>query len=91
MYLPLDTCHCSCCQVLSTLTELLRDNFRVAKVKQALLPGLGEALYLIASQEQVKGHVVEQWSVPAMTYTMLTRCLREGVSRTGRFYFNLLI
>ena len=67
-------------QVLSTLTEIMRDNFRTSKVKQALLPAIGEVLYLIASQEEVKGQVIDQWAVPAMTYTMLTRCLREGVS-----------
>ena len=66
-------------QVLSTLTEIMRDNFRTSKVKQALLPAIGEVLYLIASQEEVKGQVIDQWAVPAMTYTMLTRCLREGV------------
>ncbi|KAG7229443.1 hypothetical protein INR49_012834 [Caranx melampygus] len=43
-----------CCvaghKAVSTLTDLLRDNLRNNKVKQFLLPPLGEFLYLIASQ-----------------------------------------
>ncbi|KAM7382570.1 hypothetical protein PAMP_002296 [Pampus punctatissimus] len=38
-------------EAVSTLTDLLRDNLRNSKVKQFLLPPLGEFLYLIASQE----------------------------------------
>lgn len=37
-------------QAVSTLTDLLRDNLRNSKLKQFLLPPLGEFLYLIASQ-----------------------------------------
>lgn len=37
-------------QAVSTLTDLLRDNLRNSKIKQFLLPPLGEFLYLIASQ-----------------------------------------
>lgn len=37
-------------QAVSTLTDLLRDNLRNSKIKQFLLPPLGEILYLIASQ-----------------------------------------
>ncbi|XP_029360263.1 serine/threonine-protein kinase ULK4 isoform X2 [Echeneis naucrates] len=38
-------------EVVSTLTGLLRDNLMNTKVKQFLLPPLGEFLYLIASQD----------------------------------------
>ena len=67
-------------QVVSTLTELLRDNFRNSRIKLALLPTLGELLHYIASQEEVKGQAVESWSINQMTYTLIIRCLREGVS-----------
>ena len=73
-------------QVISHLTELVRDNFRNAKVKVTILPALGEVLHLVATQEEIKGHSVDLWSVPAMTYTFLIRCLREGVSVLLRSY-----
>lgn len=66
--------------MIALLTELVRDNFRNPKVKAAILPALGETLHLIASQEEVIGHTVEAWSVSAMTYTFIIRCLQKGVS-----------
>uniref|UniRef100_A0A674ATX4 Unc-51 like kinase 4 n=1 Tax=Salmo trutta TaxID=8032 RepID=A0A674ATX4_SALTR len=59
-------------------TELIRENFRNSKLKQCLLPPLGELLYLIATQEEKKEHPGELWVVPAAAYTVLMRCLREG-------------
>ncbi|KAG8010251.1 Serine/threonine-protein kinase ULK4, partial [Nibea albiflora] len=38
-------------KAVSTLTDLLRENLRNNKIKQLLLPPLGEFLYLIASQD----------------------------------------
>ncbi|CAB1334732.1 unnamed protein product, partial [Coregonus sp. 'balchen'] len=61
-------------------TELIRENFRNSKLKQCLLPPLGELLYLIATQEEKKEYPGELWVVPAAAYTVLMRCLREGVS-----------
>ncbi|CAM4517315.1 serine/threonine-protein kinase ULK4 isoform X1 [Caretta caretta] len=63
------------------LTELIRENFRNSKLKQCLLPALGEVLYLIASQEEKKVHSRECWVVPLAAYTVLMRCLREGEER----------
>ena len=71
---------------MGILTEMVRDNFRVTKMKVILLPALGELLYLIASQEdsrcRVPGgspEVVPTWSVSPNTYTLLRKCLRgEG-------------
>ncbi|CAM4593290.1 serine/threonine-protein kinase ULK4 isoform X3 [Lepidochelys kempii] len=63
------------------LTELIRENFRNSKLKQCLLPALGEVLYLIASQEEKKVHPRECWVVPLAAYTVLMRCLREGEER----------
>ncbi|KAM9852569.1 serine/threonine-protein kinase ULK4 [Aulostomus maculatus] len=65
-------------EVVSTLTDLLRENLRNSKVKQFLLPPLGEFLYLIASQEEKRGSPEGLWFVPAAAYTGLMRSLREG-------------
>ncbi|NXL94418.1 ULK4 kinase, partial [Alectura lathami] len=60
------------------LTELIRENFRNSKLKQCLLPALGELLYLVASEEVKKEHPSECLVVPSAAYTVLMRCLREG-------------
>ncbi|XP_028984122.1 serine/threonine-protein kinase ULK4 isoform X3 [Betta splendens] len=65
-------------EAVSTLTDLLRDNLRNNKLKQFLLPPLGEFLYLIASQEEKRGSPEGLWFVPAAAYTGLMRSLREG-------------
>ncbi|XP_072250819.1 serine/threonine-protein kinase ULK4 [Leuresthes tenuis] len=64
-------------EAMSTLTDLLRDNLRNNKLKQLLLPPLGEFLYLISSQEK-RGSPEGLWFVPAAAYTGLMRSLREG-------------
>ncbi|XP_068791773.1 serine/threonine-protein kinase ULK4 isoform X1 [Struthio camelus] len=68
-------------EAIITLTELIRENFRNSKLKQCLLPTLGELLYLIANQEEKKEHPRECWVVPLAAYTVLMRCLREGEER----------
>ncbi|XP_022082290.1 serine/threonine-protein kinase ULK4-like isoform X3 [Acanthaster planci] len=65
-------------EVFTALTEVIRDNTRNSKLKQGMLPALGELLFLVATQEEQKGCSVEAWTVPAITYTMLARCIREG-------------
>ncbi|XP_047455886.1 serine/threonine-protein kinase ULK4 [Mugil cephalus] len=65
-------------EAVSTLTDLLRDNLRNSKIKQFLLPPLGEFLYLISSQEEKRGSPEGLWFVPAAAYTGLMRSLREG-------------
>ncbi|XP_064201657.1 serine/threonine-protein kinase ULK4 isoform X1 [Anguilla rostrata] len=65
-------------EALHTFTELVRENFRNSKLKQCLLPPLGELLYLVASQEEKRESPGGLWAVPAAAYTVLTRCLREG-------------
>ncbi|XP_063055826.1 serine/threonine-protein kinase ULK4 [Engraulis encrasicolus] len=65
-------------EAVATFTELLRENFRNSKLKQCLLPPLGELLHLIALQEEKKEHPGGLWVVPAAAYTVLMRCLREG-------------
>ncbi|XP_059795348.1 serine/threonine-protein kinase ULK4 isoform X3 [Balaenoptera ricei] len=39
-------------EAVTLLTELIRENFRNSKLKQCLLPTLGELIYLIATQEE---------------------------------------
>uniref|UniRef100_A0A8C3PLL2 Unc-51 like kinase 4 n=1 Tax=Calidris pygmaea TaxID=425635 RepID=A0A8C3PLL2_9CHAR len=68
-------------EAIILLTELVRENFRNSKLKQCLLPALGELLYLIASQEEKREHPRECWVVPSAAYTVLMRCLREGEDR----------
>ncbi|NXI42264.1 ULK4 kinase, partial [Galbula dea] len=65
-------------EAIILLTEIIRENFRNSKLKHYLLPALGELLYLIASEEEKRGHSRESWVVPSATYTVLMRCLREG-------------
>uniref|UniRef100_A0AAY5F5W7 Protein kinase domain-containing protein n=1 Tax=Electrophorus electricus TaxID=8005 RepID=A0AAY5F5W7_ELEEL len=65
-------------EAMSMFTELIRENFRNSKLKQCLLPPLGELLYLVATQEEKKEHPGGLWVVPAAAYTVLMRCLREG-------------
>ncbi|XP_055083515.1 serine/threonine-protein kinase ULK4 isoform X2 [Periophthalmus magnuspinnatus] len=64
-------------EVVTTLTDLLRENLRNSKVKHFLLPPLGEFLLLITSQEK-RGSPEGLWFVPAAAYTGLMRSLREG-------------
>ncbi|XP_020843019.1 serine/threonine-protein kinase ULK4 isoform X3 [Phascolarctos cinereus] len=68
-------------EAVTLLTELIRENFRNSKLKQCLLPTLGELIYLVASQEEKKEHPRECWVVPLAAYTVLMRCLREGEER----------
>ncbi|XP_060241026.1 serine/threonine-protein kinase ULK4 isoform X3 [Meriones unguiculatus] len=68
-------------EAITLLTELIRENFRSAKLKQCLLPTLGQLLYLVATQEERKQHSRECWPVPLAAYTVLMRCLREGEER----------
>ncbi|XP_030065229.1 serine/threonine-protein kinase ULK4 [Microcaecilia unicolor] len=65
-------------EAVTLLTELIRENFRNSKLKQCLLPALGELLYLISGQAENKDHPGECWNIPSTTYTVLMRCLREG-------------
>ncbi|XP_042333128.1 serine/threonine-protein kinase ULK4 isoform X2 [Sceloporus undulatus] len=68
-------------EAVTLLTELIRENFRNSKLKQCLLPTLGELLYLVASQEEKKEHPRDYWVLPSAAYTVLMRCLWEGEER----------
>ncbi|NXP73640.1 ULK4 kinase, partial [Ramphastos sulfuratus] len=66
-------------EAILLLTDIIRENFRNSKLKQSLLPALGELLYLIAREEDKRGDPRECWVVPSTAYTMIMRSLREGV------------
>ena len=51
-------------EVFTVLTEVIRDNFRNAKLKQHLLPALGEFLFYAATQEENLGCAIPHWDVP---------------------------
>ncbi|XP_064646752.1 serine/threonine-protein kinase ULK4-like [Lineus longissimus] len=69
---------CNMSEPCTILTEVIRGNFNNAKLKQGLLPALGELLFLIATQEEAKSSSISNWSIPSTTYTIVTRCLRDG-------------
>ncbi|XP_018123009.1 serine/threonine-protein kinase ULK4 isoform X2 [Xenopus laevis] len=64
-------------EAISLLTEMVRDNFRNSKLKQLILPTLGELIYAVAAQEEKREHSRESWNIPLAAYTVLMRCLRE--------------
>lgn len=74
---------CNYCFVY-TITAYFTNN-RNQRVKLALLPALGQLLYLVAEQEE--GNLCNtaeedkkgNWGVPSSAYLILNRCLREGV------------
>ncbi|KFO33301.1 Serine/threonine-protein kinase ULK4 [Fukomys damarensis] len=68
-------------EAITLLTELIRENFRNSKLKQCLLPALGELMYLVATQEEKSKLPRPCWAIPLATYTVLLRCLREGEER----------
>nr|XP_009290329.1 serine/threonine-protein kinase ULK4 [Danio rerio] len=70
--------HAPVSEAVAMFTELIRENFRSSKLKQCLIPPMGELLYLIATQEEKKERPGGLWVVPAAAYTVLMRCLREG-------------
>ncbi|XP_063952872.1 serine/threonine-protein kinase ULK4-like [Lytechinus pictus] len=63
-------------EIITALTEVLRDNNRNAKLKQSMVPAIGELLFLAATHDQDEAS--NPSNVPALVYTMISRCLREG-------------
>ena len=66
-------------EVFTVLTEVIRDNFRNAKLKQHLLPALGEFLFYAATQEENLGGQIPQWDVPGEVYLELCRAIKQSV------------
>ncbi|XP_028392531.1 serine/threonine-protein kinase ULK4-like [Dendronephthya gigantea] len=73
-------------EVFMVLSETIRDNFRNSKLKQSLLPCLGEFLFYAATQEENEDRVNENWDVPGITYTIIVKCLREGEDSVVQHY-----
>ncbi|GFO05468.1 serine/threonine-protein kinase ulk4 [Plakobranchus ocellatus] len=65
-------------EAMSTLSELLRENMKNTRLKQNLLPALGELIALVAAQEQKLQESIEAWVVPSIAYTTIIRGIREG-------------
>ena len=63
---------------------MLRENFRNAKLKSVLLPALGEVVFLMARVQEhcspVSVKDSNKPSIPSLTFTMILKCLKEGVS-----------
>ena len=57
-------------EVFTVLTEVIRDNFRNARLKQHLLPALGEFLFYAATQEEIEGYEIAKWEVPGEVYNL---------------------
>ncbi|XP_033114833.1 serine/threonine-protein kinase ULK4-like isoform X2 [Anneissia japonica] len=77
-------------ELFAALTEVVRDNSRNSKLKQSILPALGELLFLVAKQEEQKSAMIDAWTVPSVTYTIITRCLREGEEAPVQHYAALI-
>ncbi|XP_071943031.1 serine/threonine-protein kinase ULK4-like [Antedon mediterranea] len=77
-------------ELFSVLTEVVRDNNRNSKLKQSVLPALGEFLFLVAKHEEQRSMVIDAWTVPSVTYNIITRCLREGEDAPVQHYAALI-
>ncbi|KAK6166744.1 hypothetical protein SNE40_023371 [Patella caerulea] len=66
------------CEPITILTEIIRENVKNSKLKLGLLPAVGEMLFLMASQDASKSENNENWTIPSMTYTVISRSCREG-------------
>ena len=64
-------------EVVTTLADVLRDQFRNVQLKRRLVSTLGEALFYVASQaaSDETGNYA-RWKVPGAVYAMLRRCIR---------------
>lgn len=78
-------------EIVTALTEVIRDNAKNARLKQGVLPALGELLFLIATHEDQKGHSVDAWTVHAVSYTMISRCIRDGEDAIVQHYSSKII
>ncbi|ESO86237.1 hypothetical protein LOTGIDRAFT_220770 [Lottia gigantea] len=63
---------------VTILTEIIRENVKNSKLKFGLLTAVGEMVYRVAVQEKSKDESCENWSIPSMTYSVISRCCREG-------------
>ncbi|XP_052814405.1 serine/threonine-protein kinase ULK4-like isoform X2 [Mya arenaria] len=65
-------------EALTIITEVFRENLKNTRVKQGLLPAMGELVYLVASQEEKQLSAIENWNIPSMTFAVISRSCRDG-------------
>ena len=67
------------CEMVTSLVDVLRDQFRNTQLKRRLIASLGESIFYIASQAASSSDPLPpQWNIPDAVYAMLRRCMREG-------------
>lgn len=64
-------------EALVGVTEVFRENMKNNRLKQGLLPALGEMVYLVAREEE-KGVTSDNWNIPSMTFAVICRSCRDG-------------
>lgn len=65
-------------ETIQGLLDVISNNRKDVKLKQAFLPALGELMYFLSRQEERLGKIVEHWNMPSLAYVILTRSI--GVS-----------
>ncbi|XP_032815384.2 serine/threonine-protein kinase ULK4 isoform X4 [Petromyzon marinus] len=65
-------------EAMTAVTELVRESYRNSKLKQCLLPALGELMCLATRQEEKRRVSNESWHIPSAAFTVVLRCLRDG-------------
>ncbi|XP_053386677.1 serine/threonine-protein kinase ULK4-like isoform X1 [Mercenaria mercenaria] len=65
-------------EALTGITEIFRENMKNNRIKQGLLPALGELVYLVALQEEQQSSSVDNWNIPSMTFAVICRSCRDG-------------
>jgi hypothetical protein len=63
---------------MQSLLDIIAANRKDLKLKQSLLPALGELVYFISCQEQRLGKTIDHWTMPTLVYVVLIRSI--GVS-----------
>ena len=69
-------------ETLAILADALRDHFRTAVVKRAVVAALGETLFYACSQNDNKA----TWAIPSSILPMLVRCLQSAEDATTQHY-----
>jgi hypothetical protein len=60
-------------EVMQSLLDIIGANRKDIKLKQCLLPALGELVYFLSWQEEKLGTTVDHWTIPSLVYVVLIR------------------
>ena len=60
-------------EVMQGLLDIIGANRKDVKMKQSLLPALGELVYFLIGQEEKLGRSVDHWAIPSLVYVVLIR------------------